>query len=69
MTRLYGSHHSSVVFAGKTATFGSELQVAMVPGPHLWFFAFITASLAQELQVSIGLSSHLLFCAFTTATL
>ena len=69
MTSLYGSHHSSVVFAGKTATLGQELQVSMVPRPHLWFFAFITASLAPELQVSMGLSFHLLFCAFTTATL
>ena len=72
MTRLYGSHHSSVVFAGKTATFGSELQaewrLSIGPSLHLWFSAFITASLSPELQVSMGLSSHLLFCAFTTAT-
>ena len=69
MTRLYGSHHSSVVFAGKTATLGPELQVSMVPRPHLWFFAFITATLAPKLQVSMGLISHLLFFEFPTATL
>ena len=69
MTRLYGSHHSSVVFAGKTATLGPELQVSMVPRPHLWFFAFKTATLAPELQVSMRPSPHLLFCEFTTSTL
>ena len=72
MTRinsLYGSHPSSVVFACKTAPLGPELQVSMVPRPHLWFYAFKTATLAPELQVSMGLSSHLLFCEFTTATL
>ena len=34
---LYGSQPSSVVFAFKTATFGSELQVSMGPRPHLCF--------------------------------
>ena len=66
---LYGSHPPSVDFACKTATLGPELQVSMVPRPHLWFIAFKTATLAPELQVSMGLSSHLLFCAFTTVTL
>ena len=34
---LYGSQPSSVFFACKTASFGSELQVSMGPRPHLWF--------------------------------
>ena len=38
ITSLYGSHHSSVVFASKTAPLGPELQVSMVPRPHLLFF-------------------------------
>ena len=68
-TSLYGSLPSSAVFACQTAALEPELQVSMVPSPHLWFFAFKTASLAPELQVSMGPSSHLWFCAFTTATL
>ena len=31
ITSFYGSHPSFVVFAGKTATFRSELQVSMGP--------------------------------------
>ena len=69
ITSLYGSQHSFVVFACKTATLGPELQVSMGPRPHLWFFAFKTATLAPELQVSMCPSPHLWFCAFTTATL
>ena len=42
---LYGSQLSSEVFACKTATFGSDLQVSMGPNPHLWFCAFTTATL------------------------
>ena len=34
---FYGSQASFVVFACKTATFESELQVSMGPRPHLWF--------------------------------
>ena len=37
ITGLYGSQPSSVFFPGKTATFGSELQVSMDPRPHLSF--------------------------------
>ena len=36
-TSLYGSQHSSVVFACKTASFGPELHVSMGPSHHLWF--------------------------------
>ena len=61
ITSLYGSQPSSVVFACKTATLGSELQVSMGPRPHLWFFAFKTVTLAPDLQVSMGASSHLWF--------
>ena len=58
ITCLYGSHPSSVVFACKTATFGTELQVSMGPRPHLSLCACKTALLAS---VSIGSSPHLLF--------
>ena len=37
ITNLCSSQPSSVVFACKTATFGSELQVSMGPSHHLWF--------------------------------
>ena len=61
ITSLYWSQPSSVVFACKTATFGSELQVSMGPRLHLRFFAFKTAPLAPELQVSMSPSPHLWF--------
>ena len=63
---LYGSLPSSVVFACKTATFGSELQVSIGPRPHLWFFACKTTWLSS---VSMGPSPHLWFCSSTTVTL
>ena len=37
ISSLYGSQTSSVVFACKTAHFGTEFQVSMGPRPHLWF--------------------------------
>ena len=37
ITSLYGSQPSSVVFAPKKTTFGSELQVSLGPRPHLRF--------------------------------
>ena len=61
ITSLYGSQPSSVVFASKTATLGSELEVSIGPRPHLWFFAFKTATLGPELQVFMGPSRHLWF--------
>ena len=45
ITSLYGSQHSFVAFACKTATLGPELEVAMGPSPHLLFSAFTTATL------------------------
>ena len=48
ITSTYGSQPSSVVFARKTVTFGPELQVSMVPRPHLPFCAFKTAILQPE---------------------
>ena len=60
-TSLYGSNHSFVPFACKTATLGPELPVSMGPRPHLCFFAFKTAPLAPELQVYMGPSPHLWF--------
>ena len=69
ITSLHVSLPSSVDFASKTASFGSELPVSMGPRPHLWFFAFKAATFAPEFQVSMEPSPHLWFCAFTTATL
>ena len=68
-TSLHGSQPSSVVFACKTATFGSELQVPL--GPSLKFVAFAckTAIFGPELQVSMGPRPHLWFFAFKTTTL
>ena len=63
ITSLYGSQPSSVVFACKTATLGSQLEVSMGRRPHLWIFAFKTVTLAQNLQVSIGPSPPQWFCA------
>ena len=61
ITSLYGSQHSSVIFACKTATFGSELLVSIGPSLHLWFYSFETATLALDLLVSMGPSPHLWF--------
>ena len=83
ITSLYGTQHSFVTFAYKTATLGPELQVSMEPRPHLLFFAFKTATnpnptvvlcmqtawLAPELLVSTGPRPHLSFCACTTTWL
>ena len=44
-TSLYGSLPSSMVFACKTASFGSELQGSVRSSHHLWFCAFTTAAL------------------------
>ena len=63
ITRLYGSHHSSVVFACKTATLGPELQVSMVPRPHLSFCACKTGWLAHGILVPMGPRPHMSFCA------
>ena len=54
ITSLYGSQPSIVVYACKSATLGTDLQVSMGPRPHLWFFAIETATLVPELQVSMG---------------
>ena len=48
---LYGSQPSSVVFACKTAPFGSELQVSMCPRLRRLICAFETAQLAPELLI------------------
>ena len=69
ITSLYGSQHSSAVFALKTTTFVPELQVSMGPRPHMSFCACKTARFAPELQVSVGPSPHLSFFAYKTACL
>ena len=61
ITSLYGSQSSSVVFAFKTATFGTELQVFMGPSHDLSFCAYKTAWLASELLVSMSPISHVWF--------
>ena len=60
-TSLYGSLPSYAVFAFKTATLGPELQVSMVPRPHLRCFVLKAATLAPKLKVSMGASPHLWF--------
>ena len=59
ITRLYGSHPSSVVFAFKTATLGPELLVSMGPRSHLAFYACKTTRLASELLDSMDPTPHL----------
>ena len=66
---LYWSQPSSVVFACKTAPFGSEFQVYMSPRLRLLNCECKTAWLDPEWRLSIGPSLHLWFCAFKTATL
>ena len=61
LTSHYGSQHSSVGFACKTAPFGTELQVSVCTRPHLSFCACKSAWLAPEILVSIGSSPHLWF--------
>ena len=61
ISSLYGSQPSSVVYSCKTAILGPELQVSIVPRPHLLFYAFKTGTLGSELQVSMGSSHHLRF--------
>ena len=64
---LYRSQPWSVVFEGKTATFGPDIQVCMGPRPHLSLCARKTSWVAPELQVSVGPRSHLALCACKTA--
>ena len=59
----------SVVFACKTAHFGSEFQVSMGPRRHLSFCVCKTAWFTSDKQVSMGTRPHLLFCACKTAWL
>ena len=69
ITSLYGSQSSSVVFACKTASFGSELQVSMNPRLRLLISECKRACLDPEWSLSIGPSPHLLFCACKTSWL
>ena len=48
ITSFYGSQPLSVVFACKTATFGSELQVSMCPRLRLLICERKTACLDPE---------------------
>ena len=66
---LYGSQPSSVIFASKTATLRSELQVSMGPRLRLLICECKTACLDPECRLSISLSLHLWFCTFKTAPL
>ena len=69
ITTLYGSQPSSVDFACKTATIGSELQVSMGPRLRLLICECKTACLHPERRLSIGPSLHMWVCAFRTAPL
>ena len=68
-TSLYGYLPSFVIFACKTATLGTDLQLSVGPRPPQGFFVFKTATLAPELQVTMVPSPHLWFCELTTAAL
>ena len=59
---LYGSQPSSVVFACKTANFGSELQVSMGPRLRLLICECKTACLDPELRLSIVRTSYVVLC-------
>ena len=61
ITCLYRYQPLSVVFAGKTATFGSEQQVSMGTRHPLSFCACKTTGLAHEILVPMGPSPHLWF--------
>ena len=67
-TSLYGSQHSSVVFARKTSSFGPEIQVSMGPRPHLSFVHAKQRDLHQNYK-SLGVPDmtcpfvHVLQCA------
>ena len=69
ITTHHGSLPASVVYAGKTAPYGTELQVSMGPRFRLLICECKTAGLAPELIVSMGHSPHLWFWVFKTATL
>ena len=69
ITSPYGSQHPSVVFAGKIATFGPELQISVCTRPHLSFCACKSTWLAPEILASTGSSPHLWFFPFKRATL
>ena len=66
INNLYVSQPSFVPFAGKTAPFGSELQVSIGPRHHLSFCACKTFWLAPQLLDSKGPRPHLSFCACKT---
>ena len=69
ITSLYWSQPSSVVFACKTASFGSELQASIGPCHHLWFCAFKTATFESELNSLYGSQPSFVAFACKTATL
>ena len=73
ITGPYGSQPSSVVFASKTATFGSQWHVSMGRRLRLLICECIsackTATSGSELQVSMGPRLHLLICECKTACL
>ena len=66
---LYWSQPSSVIFACKTETLGTALQVCVGPRPHLWICAFTTAYLLPDILVSMGPRPHLWIFANNTACL
>ena len=69
ITSLHWSQPTYVVFACKTATLASELQVSIGPSPHLCFCTFTTATFWRELIFSVGPRPHLWYFSFKTAIL
>ena len=68
-TSTYGSQPSSVVFAFKTTTFGSVLQISMGPRLRPLICECKTVCLDPDWQLSIGPILHLWFSAFKTTSL
>ena len=66
---LYRSQTLSFVFACKTATFGSELQISMGPRLRLLIFECQSACWEPEWLLSNGPILHLWIYAFKTETL
>ena len=63
ITSLHGSQPPSMVFASKTATFGSELQVSMGSSLHLWFCAYQNSDFSIRIPGLYGTKpSFVAFC-------
>ena len=69
ITSLYGSRPTSVVFARKAATLGSELDVSMGPRLHLWFFCIQNSDFSTKIASLYWSQPSSVVLCITTATL